>query len=90
MTLHLYDTSTPLKNNVFSWAPTEKQWWITGFNGFYQFPGKQNLLMIGSIDFTGHEDMFESLKEKMSDPDNGDAREYLILDETTTTAWICW
>ena len=33
MTLYLYNKK--YESNIFSWAPTEKQWWITGLTRQY-------------------------------------------------------
>ena len=43
--------------------PDVKQWWITGFNPRYKNPVPHIMTTIGSINFSGHEELFESLKQ---------------------------
>ena len=46
---------------LFNWAPTEKQWWITGFNPEFDEPKCNDMVVIGSIDFEGREEIKDGL-----------------------------
>lgn len=88
MTLSLYNSYNGYVENVFSWAPNENQWWITGFNPEYSDPNPNVMVTIGSIDFTGHEDMYESLKSRFALLKSMDRS--LIFDDEYNTVWIVW
>lgn len=57
MTLQLKDNKG---NVIFTYKPSEKQWWITGFNPYYQNVKAENLTAIYTIDFSGNKDMYDS------------------------------
>jgi hypothetical protein len=93
MTLNLYSYHN--RDNIkpiFNWAPYEPQWWITGFNPEFNEPVATKMISIGTIDFYGREEMFESLKEKTRDLQIKEAykKEYLIFDEDGHTVWLIW
>ena len=48
MTLTLNDTNG---NQLFSYNPSEKQWWITGFNPYYQDMNASNLIATYTVTF---------------------------------------
>lgn len=51
-----------LSNNdgkqIFSYSPIEKQWWITGFNPYFQDVQAGNLTATYTIDFSGNKSMY--------------------------------
>lgn len=90
MTLELYNYNSSLKiDTIFAWAPEEPQWWITGFNP--QYWGDVDVtkqVMIGSIDFSGHEKLYEGFARMYSE--NSDSHKFVILDDERKLVWICW
>jgi hypothetical protein len=89
MTLNLYNYySEDNIENVFCWAPNEKQWWITGFNPEFDQPDAKKMVSLGTIDFTGREDMFEALKNDVII--NNKLRDFMIFDEDGHTVWTIW
>lgn len=48
-------------------------------------PNKYEMVMVGSIDFTGHEDMFDSLTYR-TQKDSGK----ILYDDGSLTIWIIW
>lgn len=89
MTLNLYNYySQDNIENIFCWAPNEEQWWITGFNPKFLNPDVTKMVSLGTIDFNGHEDMFESLKNKTETDKN--KNDYMIFDEDDHTVWLEW
>ena len=61
MTLKLVDNTGRI---LFTYAPTEKQWWITGFNPFYQDVFACNLKATFTVDFSGNRNMYREFKNK--------------------------
>jgi hypothetical protein len=89
MTLHLYqDTASSEYNTVFNWAPTEEQWWITGFVPLMQNHDPSDLIMINSIDFSENIGMYQALKYSMEL--EKEFLQYLIFDDDNHTVWIIW
>ena len=98
MTLSLYNYNN--KDNIdciYNWAPTpdNPQWWITGFNP--EYVGKVDVtkyVMIGTVDFSGNEEMYDRLKETGDDTIleyyNKATETYLIFDDQNKTGWVCW
>lgn len=90
MQLYLYNYENADNiEEVLSWRPTEKQWWITGFNPDYV--GNVDVskeILVGCVDFTGHEGLYEGFaKEYTSD---SELSKYVILDDDRKLAWIHW
>ena len=46
------------------------------------------MVSLGTIDFSGHEDMFTSLKENVCKNDK--LKDYMIFDEDGHTIWLIW
>ena len=89
MTLNLYNYYDKDDiENIFCWAPDEEQWWITGFNPDFGNPKVDDIVSLGTIDFSGHEDMFTSLKENVCKNDK--LKDYMIFDEDGHTIWLIW
>lgn len=89
MTLNLYNYYS--KNdieNIFCWAPNAEQWWITGFNPEFDDPKAKKMVSLGSIDFVGREDMFQSLKGETEI--NKENKDFMIFDDDGHTVWFIW
>jgi len=95
MTLNLYNyNSKDDIDCIYNYSPTDPQWWITGFNP--EYVGKVDVtkyVMIGTVDFTGHEEMYEAL-EKTSYLEeknyNKATKYYTVFDDENHTVWLCW
>lgn len=89
MTLNLYNYNEKDNiENVFSWAPDEPQWWITGFNPIFDEPRVSEMVSLGTVDFDGREGMFDALKKSVTnDPIRKD---FMIFDEDGHTVWLIW
>ncbi len=88
MTLNLYNYYGKNQiENIFCWAPIEKQWWITGFNPNIK-PVAKNMVSLGSIDFKGREGMFEALKKYIEKDEK--LNDFMIFDEDGHTVWLIW
>ncbi|MCD7742286.1 MAG: hypothetical protein LUI06_08785 [Ruminococcus sp.] len=96
MTLYLYNSNDDGSiDNVFSWEPATKQWWITGFNP--EYVGEvdvHDLTMVGCIDMSDNvsnnkkdvcdQELFEKLKEQYAE------NKYMYFDEISHMVWILW
>jgi Mg-chelatase subunit ChlD len=101
MTLSLYEIVEDRENNntvgnhienMFSWAPTADQWWITGFVWYREatLPVK-SMITLGSIDFSEKPGLFAAFKKKAQG--NKDWENYLIFDDDDIqhpVLWIVW
>lgn len=89
MTLCLYNYYNADEiDNIFNWAPKE-HWWITGFSGLesqYSDPNPDDMVMVGSINLSAHQDIYEALENADSDISSLD----LFFDDQTYTVWINW
>lgn len=88
MTLSLYNYYS--ENNIehiFSWAPSNEQWWITGFNPNYMNVDVSKQVLVGMIDFSKHKDMYNSLKKQEV---NNKLRDFVIFDDDDFIVWINW
>lgn len=94
MTLYLYEDNGGVEyKNVFSWEPYEYQWWITGFNPDYvNKVNIKNLVSIGCVDFTGYDELYNSLKREMFT--NIENTPFIIFDgdedDEIKTIWFNW
>ncbi len=89
-----------MKNDLRLWEPTEKQWWVTGWNpSYFGNVDASKQVMICSVDFSqyidrvGNNDMYERLKNTAkieSDFYNNAAIKYCIFDDINKTVWIMW
>lgn len=96
LSLYSYNSSTDI-DTIFAWAPDEPQWWVTGFSGQnpeFLYPDENKMVAVGSIDLSGHKDIYEGLK---NEGENGEDLEnkaiinrYLLFDDTSSTVWVCW
>ena len=94
MSLSLYDCAATYKS-IFHWAPTTPQWWVTGFNPDVPDVGVDDMLSVGSINFSNVEEnqedreaMYWALKkETQGDDEKG---KLMIFDDSTKKAWLVW
>ncbi len=97
MTISLYNYNNRNDiDNVFNWAPEQPQWWATGFSGYnkeFLNPNEDLMVVVGSIDFTGKNDMYEALKatydSRKEDYLEDDAL-MLIFDDDNCKMWVNW
>ena len=92
-TCHYDELVKALKENnidcIYNWSPTAPQWWITGFNP--EYVGKVDVtkyVMIGTVDFSGREEMYKSLKYKYEK--NNPLSPYVYFDKDASVMWLCW
>ncbi len=92
MQLYLYNYENADNiEEVLSWRPTEKQWWITGFNPDYV--GNVDVskeILIGCVDFTDNMKMYAAFKKDMQAPKNAAISDFCVFDDVHQTAWIGW
>lgn len=89
MTLNLYNYfSKSDVENVFDWEPDEEQWWITGFDPAYMNPDHNKMVSLGSVDYTGCEELFNALKSAVQN--DLTLKDYMIFDENGHTVWLVW
>lgn len=84
MVLVNQNSDEKISKTIFNWAPTEEQWWITGFNPEFSNPNPQNMVMVCSIDFENEE--FYNAFVNYYEPD----KETILFDEEFNTIWIMW
>ena len=48
------------------------------------------MVTLGSVDFTGHEDMYDALKRDITFSDNSELKDSITFDDDNYTAWILW
>ena len=89
MKLNLYNKCNGNIDTIFKWEPFEKQWWITGFNPEYE-PVVENQVMIGTLDLSEHEDMYNKLKTSYYDDDKETNDANLFFDDEDSLVWIQW
>lgn len=82
MSIALYDKRTG--EQIFSYDPSDAQWWITGFNPAYQDYYEGNLWVEGSIDFSQEPEMWEAFIAEY-----GGKKDW-CFDEENYTAYYAW
>ena len=96
MQLYLYNNyGSSNIENIFSWQPTEEQWWITGFNpehvGIVDKTKQVMVACVGFSEFTdasGKNELYDEFEEQISDID--ELTDFVIFDEDNRTVWIMW
>jgi hypothetical protein len=53
--------------NIFSYSPTDNQWWINGFNANEQNLQATDVVATVTIDFSNQQDLWESFEKKFND-----------------------
>ncbi len=82
MSIALYDKRTG--EQIFTYNPSDAQWWITGFNPEYQDYYQGDLVVQGSIDFSQEPEMWEAFVDKYGDKKNW------CFDEENYTVYYQW
>lgn len=93
MTLSLYNyQNSGTYETVFHWAPTDPQWWITGFNPRYTKPNPEKMISIASVDLRGHGDLYKAISNSKNAAFRNDdlKEENVFFDDDTKTVWIQW
>lgn len=91
MTLSLYNYDNGKYRNVFHWVPEDKQWWITGFNPFFNEPNPNIMVSVASVDLKEYPDFYDALKNTKNNKYHDQLnKEHLIFDDTEKTVWIQW
>ncbi|MGN0632545.1 MAG: DUF5113 domain-containing protein [Oscillospiraceae bacterium] len=93
--MNLYNKCNNNIDTIFKYEPSEKHWWITGFNP--EYVGNVDVhkqVMVGKIDMSQFEDsngenaMFENLYSRISDDKK--LSKYMLFDEKSNTVWVMW
>ena len=79
----IYDITTD--DLIISYAPDEKQWWITGFNPRYQNIKAKDLKLCCAI-FFENTDMYDCFYEKVSSTSKDKKYRLFILHPIASTA----
>ena len=89
MQLYLYDYESG--ENIFSWEPTEDQWWICSFNPNVKYEDNrvENQIMICSVGLSKNTKMYDGFVKDIA-INQPDLLEYVILDDTHYTIWFMW
>ncbi len=92
MTLSLYRKTDSGYSDYCNWQPTDEQWWITTFVPPWNFDiTEDQLLMVGSVDFSGSERekaMYSALRVKFENHPKHKNR--LIFDDEGDMLWVMW
>lgn len=88
MSLYLYNYYSPIDiDMIFGWEPKDDQWWITGFNPDYDNPDVDDMVTIGTIDFSENRGMYDALKKFVI---NKEVSGNLVFDDENNLVWIMW
>ena len=91
MKLYLYhQKNNKTYENYFAWEPTQKQWWITGFNSDYKNAVASTLSTIGTVSFKDHDGMYEALKNYAFNMYDPKLMKNIIFDDELSTVWVIW
>lgn len=89
MTLSLYNYYGENSiDNLFNWEPTVEQWWITGFYPDFKEPRPSDMVVIGSVDFKEHVEIFEMLR--FAEYSGNISKDNIIFGEDGHTLWVVW
>ncbi len=81
---HFYNKTTDITD-----LSENEQAELTGFNPQYEGNVDVNKqVMIGSVDFSGHEEMYNKFKAR--NEFRAPVKDFLIFDKDNCTVWICW
>ncbi|EHI97928.1 cell wall binding repeat-containing protein [Clostridium sp. DL-VIII] len=81
MTLH---ASIDGITTIFDWDPGEPNWWITGWNPKFQNIAQENIVLSGTIDFSGYDDLWEEFYDEY------EKDEYLTFNTDTHIVDFEW
>ena len=68
--------------NIFSYSPTDNQWWINGFNANKQNRQATDVVATVTIDFSNQQDLWEGFEKKYN---NGEYSEWTFSENYTAT-----
>ena len=90
MTLYLYNYhSEDDIETVFNWEPKDEQWWITGFNPEFTEPVPEEMVVIGSIDFSSNKEVYNSFRKGPVRFVNMDGNN-IVFDDENYKVWVIW
>ena len=98
MKLSLYDYGNEKNiDTIFNWAPNDAQWWITGFSGLnkkYKTPNCDKMNVIGQVNLSLHQDIYNALKNLQKNDIKANAKssivKYMIFDDARKVVWVNW
>ncbi|MDR0920614.1 MAG: DUF4474 domain-containing protein [Oscillospiraceae bacterium] len=93
MTLNLYrynSAENSVGDKIFNWMPSTPQWWITGFNPNVKDVMPEEMVTVGSVDFSSKSELYKNFKSSMNDNKNKDKKNFLIFDDENKTVWVDW
>lgn len=67
MTLH---ASLDGVTTIFDWDPGKPNWWVTGWNPKFQNIAQENIVLSGTIDFSGHDDLWEAFSSEYKEDEH--------------------
>ena len=75
--------------SILQWYPTEKQWWVTGFNPQHlrEEVDVHKQVMIGNVTFKS-ENMYNAFANKFNRSNK--ISDYFTYDKDNKTVWIMW
>ena len=77
---------------LFSWRPTQPQWWITGFTGNGYHTTADKLVVVGTIDFSGKKEYYKALKNSVIN--DSKLISFMLVDDdkkdNEKKVWIVW
>lgn len=90
MSLFLYNYHSKDEiENVFSWRPEKKQWWITGFNPKFKEPNPKEMVSIGTIDLSDDRSLYNAFRNNIKNFDRiGESN--IVFDDESYKVWIIW
>lgn len=90
MSLFLYNYYSKDKiENVFSWRPEKKQWWITGFNPKFKEPNPEEMVSIGTIDLSDDRSLYNAFSNNIKNFDRI-GENNIVFDDENYMVWIIW
>jgi hypothetical protein len=99
MTLNLYHYNSAgisKDDKIFNWMPSDPQWWITGFNPKVKDIDPEDMVTVGSVDFSSKPELYEAFKNS-NDLGNIATKNAIVIKETffifddeNEKIWINW
>lgn len=90
MTLYLYNYhSKDDIETVFNWEPKDEQWWITGFNPKFTEPVPEEMVVIGTIDFSSNKYVYNSFKNARCEY-HKISENNIVFDDENYKVWVIW
>lgn len=90
MSLFLYNYHSKDEiENVFSWRPEKKQWWVTGFNPRFKEPNPKEMVSIGTIDLSDDRSLYKAFRNNIKNFDRI-GENNIVFDDDSYMIWIIW